>query len=69
MNRAAEAAVPEAKALLVGAAKSMSVEGAVKIVRGNDTSVTEFFSAKTRQPIGLKFLPIVGRATDRVALA
>jgi hypothetical protein len=69
MNRAAEAAVPEAKDLLVGAVKSMSVEDALKIVRGGDTSVTEFFSAKTRQPIGQKFLPIVGRATEKVSLA
>ncbi len=69
MNRAAEAAVPEARALLVNAAKSMSVEDAVKIVRGGDTSVTEFFSRKTREPIGQKFLPIVGRATEKVSLA
>ena len=69
MNRAAEAAVPEARVLLVGAAKSMSVEDALKIVRGGDTSVTDFFSAKTREPIGQKFLPIVGRATEKVSLA
>ena len=69
MNRAAEAAVPEAKTLLVSAAKSMSVEDGVKIVRGGDTSVTEFFSAKTRAPIGETFLPIVGRATEKVSLA
>jgi len=69
MNRAAEAAVPEAKALLVAAVKSMSVEDAVKIVQGGDTSVTQFFSAKTREPLGAKFMPIVERATARVALA
>jgi len=69
MNRAAEAAVPEAKTLLVGAVKSMSVEDALKIVRGSETSVTEFFSGKTREPLGVKFLPIVSRATERVALA
>ena len=69
MNRAAEAAMPEAKALLIGAVKSMSVEDALQIVRGGDTSVTQFFSAKTREPIGLKFLPVVGRATEKVALA
>ncbi len=69
MNRAAEAAVPEAKALLVGAVKSMSVEDAVKIVQGGDTSVTQFFSTKTREPLGAKFMPIVERATARVALA
>jgi hypothetical protein len=69
MNRAAEAAVPEARALLVGAVKSMSVEDAVKIVRGPENSVTEFFSRKTREPLGVKFLPIVARATEKVALA
>ncbi len=69
MNRAAEAAVPEAKALLVAAVKSMSVEDAVKIVQGGDTSVTQFFSVKTREPLGAKFMPIVERATARVALA
>jgi hypothetical protein len=69
MNRAAEAAVPEAKALLVSAARSMSVEDALGIVRGEDDSVTQFFAAKTREPLGIKFLPIVTRATERVALA
>jgi hypothetical protein len=69
MNRAAEAAVPEAKALLVGAVKSMSVDDALKIVKGGETSVTQFFSGKTREPLGAKFLPIVSRATERVALA
>ena len=61
--------MPEAKALLIGAVKSMSVEDALQVVRGGDTSVTQFFSAKTREPIGLKFLPVVGRATEKVALA
>jgi hypothetical protein len=69
MNRAAEAAVPQAKSLLVAAVKSMSVEDALQIVRGGDTSVTAFFSRKTREPLGRKFLPIVAQATERVALA
>lgn len=69
MNRAAEAAVPEAKVLLLNAVKAMSVEDGLKIVRGGDTSVTDFFSTKTREPIGQKFLPIVSRATEKVSLA
>jgi hypothetical protein len=69
MNRAAEAAVPEARSLLVSAVKSMSVDDAVKIVRGGDNSVTQFFSAKTREPLSIKFLPIVARATQKVSLA
>jgi hypothetical protein len=69
MNRAAEAAVPEAKVLLVSAVKSMSVEDALRVLRGGDTSVTDFFAGKTRAPLGAKFLPIVDRATARVKLA
>ena len=69
MNRAAEAAVPEAKALLVSAVKAMSVRDALGVVSGGGTSVTDFFVGKTRAPLGLRFLPIVTRATQKVSLA
>jgi hypothetical protein len=69
MNRAAEAAVPAAKPLLLNAVHAMSVEDAVKIVHGSDTSVTDFFAAKTRAPLGEKFLPIVTAQTQKVSLA
>ena len=69
MNRAAEAAVPKAKTLLVQAAKAMSVEDGLRIVRGPDDSVTQFFASKTRDALGQQFLPIIVRATERVALA
>jgi len=69
MNRAAEKAVPEARTMLVQAAKTITVEDAVKIVRGGDTSVTDYFAGKTRAPLTERFLPIVYRATEREALA
>ena len=69
MNRAAEAAVPEARSLLVSAVKSMSVSDAQKIVSGGNDSVTKFFASKTRQPLAEKFLPIVTRETEKVDLA
>jgi hypothetical protein len=69
MNRAAETAVPMAKDLLVGAVKSMSVTDAKKILTGGDTSVTDFFAGKTRAPLGLQFLPVVTKATEKVDLA
>jgi hypothetical protein len=69
MNRAAEAAVPEAKALLVNAVRKMSVSDAKGILTGGDTSVTQFFADKTREPLGVRFLPIVTRATEKVSLA
>lgn len=69
MNRAAEAAVPMGKSLLVGAVKSMSVSDAKKILTGGDNSVTQFFAEKTRNPLGEKFLPVVTKATQKVGLA
>lgn len=69
MNRAAEAAVPEARGLLIGAAKAISVDDALKIVRGGETAVTDYFAGKTRAPLAEKFLPIVTRATEKLQLA
>jgi hypothetical protein len=69
MNRAAEAAVPEARTLFISTVKAMSVEDALGVVRGGPTSVTDYFAGKTRVPLGEKFLPIVTRATEKVQLA
>lgn len=69
MNRAAETAVPMARDLLIGAVKSMSVTDAKNILTGGDTSVTQFFASKTRQPLGVTFLPVVTQATQQVELA
>ena len=69
MNRAAEQAVPEAKALLVGAVKSMSVQDAKGILTGGDTAATEYFRKATSAQLTAKFLPIVTKATAKVGLA
>jgi len=69
MNRAAEAAVPQARALLVSAVKTVTVQDGRRILGGGDTSVTEFFAGRTRAPLTERFLPIVTRATEKVALA
>ena len=69
MNRAAEAAVPEAKQLLVDAVKKMSVQDAKGILGGGDTAATDYFRRTTRSQLSQRFLPIVKQATDRVGLA
>jgi Protein of unknown function (DUF4197) len=69
MNRAAEAAVPLARDMLVGAVKGMNVQDAKNILAGGETSVTQFFADKTKVPLGQKFLPVVTQATARVDLA
>ena len=68
LNRAAEAAVPMSRDLLVGAVRSMSVTDAKNILSGGDTSVTDFFANKTREPLHGKFLPVVTQATEKVGL-
>jgi hypothetical protein len=68
MNRAAEAAMPEARTLFVSTVKAISVEDAIRLVRGGATSVTDFFAAKTRAPLSERFLPIVTKATEKVQL-
>lgn len=69
MNHAAEAAVPEAKSLLLNAVKNMSVEDAKGILAGGETSVTDFFRKKTSEPLGQKFLPIAKQSMSKVGVA
>lgn len=69
MNRAAEAAVPEAKALLVDSVKKMSVADAKSILTGSDDAATQYFKKTTSAPMAEKFLPIVKKATENVQLA
>lgn len=68
LNRAAEAAIPMGKALLVDAVKTMSVADAKNILAGGETSVTTFFADRTRAPLGVTFLPMVTKATEKVGL-
>jgi hypothetical protein len=69
MNRAAEAAVPEAQALLVNSVKQMSVTDAKNILTGGDDAATQYFKKTTSGPMAEKFLPIVKKATEDVKLA
>jgi len=69
MNRAAEAAVPEAKTLLVNAIKQMSVEDAKGILSGGEDAATQYFRRTTSAPLGEKFKPIVAKAMTKVKLA
>jgi hypothetical protein len=69
MNKAAEAAVPQAQAILVDAVKNMSVTDAKGILSGGDDSATQYLNKSSREQIRAKFLPIVKQATDKVGLA
>ena len=69
LNRAAEAAVPEAKKLLVDSIRKMSVQDAKGILTGGQTSGTEYFKRSTTEQLRGRFLPVVKKATAKVKLA
>jgi len=69
MNRAAEAAVPQAKPLLIDAAKKMTVQDAKGILTGGPDSATQYFKRATSEPLAQKFKPIVRKAMAKVKLA
>lgn len=69
MNRAAEAAVPQAKTLLVNSVKQMSVSDAKGILSGGDDAATQYFRRTTSEPLAAKFKPIVKTAMAKVGLA
>jgi len=62
LNRAAEIATPEAKALFFDAISAMSLDDARGILEGPDDSATQYFRSKMSQPLAGKMRPIVDEA-------
>jgi hypothetical protein len=69
MNKAAEAAVPQAQALLLDSVKKMTVQDAKSILSGPQDSATQYLNKTSREQLRAKFLPIVKQATAQVGLA
>jgi len=68
MNRAAERAAPEAKALFLNAIKEMSFSDANKILQGRDNEATLYFEDKTRGRLHELFRPIAHTAMSEVGV-
>ncbi len=69
MNRAAEAAVPEAKTLLIGAVRNMTDEDARSILTGSDDAATQYFRKNTESALSDKLRPVVNVALHKVKFA
>jgi hypothetical protein len=69
MNRAAEAAVPQARQLFVDSVKKMTVQDAKGILQGGETAGTSYFRRTTEGELRKRFLPIVKKSTEKVGLA
>lgn len=68
MNRAAENAAPKAKKYFIDAIKEMTLEDAMGILRGGDTSATEYFKSKTQQKLYNEFKPSISASMNKVGV-
>jgi len=66
LNRAAEAAAPEAQELFVNAIGEMSLEDVRKIYEGPKDSATRYFQGKMTSPLAERMKPIVDKSLARV---
>jgi hypothetical protein len=69
LNRAAEAAVPEARQLLIDSVRRMTVQDAKGILQAGEAAATHYFRRSTEAALRKRFAPIVQRAIDKVGLA
>lgn len=69
MNRAAEAAMPDARPMLLGAVKTLMVVDAAKVLAAGERAATEHFEHHARGAVAEQFLPIIRRRASRVRLA
>ena len=68
MNRAAEKAVPVAAGILADAVRQMTVQDAIGLVRGGETSATDFFRRSSEEKLYAAFRPIVEKPTASVGV-
>lgn len=66
LNRAAEAAAPEAVTIFGSAIRAMTLADARQILNGPDNAATEYFRGKTLPALSQRFRPVVQNATASV---
>lgn len=66
MNHAAEAAAPQATALIVDAIKNMNIEDANTILQGDDDAATQYFRDKTTTQLTELFRPTIENSLNQV---
>lgn len=68
MNRAAEKAAPQAKAIFSDAIKAMTISDAATILKGRENEATLYFKDKTHDPLSQVFKPIIREAMSGVGV-
>ena len=64
MNNAAESAAPAAEKIFADAVTAMSIDDARKLLKGGDTSITDYFKSKTSDQLAAAFHPAVEKAMN-----
>lgn len=64
INRSAEKAVGYAAPIFVGAIKQMTLTDALNLVKGGNTSATDFFKSKTTDSLKTAFRPVIRKTLD-----
>ncbi|MDX1628310.1 MAG: DUF4197 domain-containing protein [Fulvivirga sp.] len=65
LNRGAEEAAKEAAPIFVNAIKSMTIEDAWGILRGEDDAATQYLIRTTSSQLKSKFRPVISKALDQ----
>lgn len=68
MNRAAEAAAPEAQSIFWEAIKQMKFDDATRILNGRENEATLYFQDKTTDELTTVFKPLVHQAMENVGV-
>lgn len=66
LNRGAEEAAKEAKPIFVDAIRSMTIQDAWNILRGEQDAATQYLRRTTGEQLRTKFLPVISRSLDQV---
>ncbi|WP_461516888.1 DUF4197 domain-containing protein [Porticoccus sp.] len=66
LNRAAEAATPQAKALFLDAISTMTIDDAKKIYNGPEDAATRYFREKMNGPLGEAMRPVIADSLSQV---
>lgn len=66
LNRAAEDAAKEAKPIFISAIKSMTIQDAAGILRGEPDAATQYLKRTTSAPLKDKFKPVIQNSLNKV---
>lgn len=65
LNRGAEDAAKEAKPIFIAAIRSMSIEDAWGILRGDDDAATQYLKRTTSAQLKEKFMPVIHNSLEK----